>query len=81
MEVTEKDEYSFLLWDFINGLLLDGHFGTLSSDSSGMKLGELFQDINKLLRNKGLKLDLDINFSPPAKQMYMLFADRFVERI
>ena len=60
--MTDERFYSFLLWEFIGQLLMNGHVGVMSNEAREKKALELWDEIIDLLKEEGLNIRLKVDF-------------------
>jgi hypothetical protein len=60
--MTDERFYSFLLWEFIGQLLMNGHVGVMSNEAREKKALELWNEIIDLLKKEGLNIRLKVDF-------------------
>ena len=60
--MTDERFYSFLLWEFIGQLLMNGHVGVMSNEAREKKALKLWDEIKDLLKKEGLNIKLKVDF-------------------
>ena len=60
--MTDERFYSFLLWEFIGQLLMNGHVGVMSNEAREKKALKLWDEIINLLKKEGLDINLKVDF-------------------
>jgi hypothetical protein len=61
-KMTDERFYSFLLWEFIGQLLVNGHVGVMSNEARRRKALKLWDEIIEILKKEGLKIRLKVDF-------------------
>ena len=60
--MTDERFYSFLLWEFIGQLLVNGHVGVMSNEAREKKALKLWDEIIEILKKEGLNIKLKVDF-------------------
>jgi hypothetical protein len=60
--MTDERFYSFLLWEFIGQLLMNGHVGVMSNEAREKKAFKIWDEIIEILKKEGLNIRLKVDF-------------------
>ena len=77
--MTDERFYSFLLWEFLVQLLINGHVGVMSNEAREKKALKLWNEIIDLLKKKGLNIKLKVDFDHAGMPyLYRRATERFL---